>query len=519
MKSKIGFILIVLALGMAACFDDDSTLGTHTIGDIKIGELRDTTIVSFMGNVLALAPEVVTDYDEATLEYAWYLVDNAENTVDNGYRANQIAETKELSYEVNLASGDYTVIFEVTATENNYTQTASMSLHTATSFSEGYYILKETADGNTDVDVYGINGLSEDVISGLYGEAVQGRPTNIAVTYNQSYIDEETQEMASTNMVSVFTDANKYRGFRTEDMARIFDETTIRFDGLEDGEVPYTSVRATAMNFLLTSEGVYAVNIRDVEPSSGKVGLPATGGSGASKYIIPNSDYYENFYYWNNEAHSLYVTDANALSVMPVDYDKGNVNEANLICLACGFNGNGVDETTGFVLEDQTTGERYLYFEANLGGINIRKLDSDLHISHGEIVAFNGVSGTYIYSVDNNQVFAYNWNEDTEISVSLPDLPSSETITYLSNQYWQEGLFGDPSNNFDDLVIVTQNGNDYKIYLYKTLIGGVPERNQAPEIIEGTGKVKSVRFASSKQIGSFGIFLIGGEPMMFPYGD
>lgn len=510
---------MAFALGLSACFDDDSTLGTQYISEIEIGELRDTTMVSFMGNVLALNPEVKTDYDESTLSYAWYLYDNTESDAESGYKENKIADTKELAYEVNLASGDYTVVFEVTASENNYTRTASLELHTVTSFSEGYYILKETADGNTDVDVYGINGLSEDVIAGLYGEPVQGRPTNISVIYDQCYIDNETQEMASTNMVNVFTDANKYQGFRTEDMARIFDETTVRFDGLLADEVPYTYVRTSMMNFFLTSEGVYAVNIGDVEHSSGKVGMPASGGDGASKFIIPTSDYYDAFYYWNNEMHTLYTTDINAISSLPVDYDRTGVNEANLICLACGFYADGMNETTGFVLEDQTTGERYLYYETNLGGITIQKLDADLNISKSDIIAFNGVSGAYIYSVDGNQVYAYNWEEKEEISVPLPNFSSTETITYLSNQYWQAGMFGDSSRNFDDLVIATQDGNNYKIYLYRTLVGGVPDRNSEPEIITGTGKVKSVRFASSQQLGMMGIFLIGGEPMMFPYGD
>lgn len=519
MKRKIGYIFIALMLGMTACFDDDSSLGTINVSDIEISALKDTTMVSFMGNILAITPEITTTYEESTLSYAWYLFDNAENNSENGYRENKIAETKDLAYEVNLASGDYTVIFEVTATENNYTQTASLSLHTVTSFSEGYYILKETSDGNTDVDVYGINGLSEDVILGLYGEAVQGRPTNISVTYNSSYIDEETQEMASTNMVHVFTDANKYQGFRTEDMAKIFDETTVRFDGLAENEIPYTAVRAYMMNFFLTSEGLYAVNGGDLEPSSGKVGLPSQGGSGASKFIIPTNTMIDAFYYWNDDAHTLYTTDMNAISVLPVDYDRSNVNEANLICLACGFNGNGADETTGFVCEDQTTGERYLYLETNLTGIEIRKLNPNLHIANGEIVAFNGVSGTYIYSVDDNQVFAYNWNEDSEIPVSLPGFSNSETITYLSNQFWHEGLFGDASRNFDDLIVATQNGNDYKIYLYRTLVGGVPDRNEQPIIIEGSGKVKSVRFASSVQLGSFDFFLMPGDPLIFPYGD
>ena len=44
--------------------------------------------------------------------------------------------------------------FEATATANGYAATAEMKLSVSTTFSQGFYILKETADGNTELDVY-----------------------------------------------------------------------------------------------------------------------------------------------------------------------------------------------------------------------------------------------------------------------------------------------------------------------------------------------------------------------------
>ena len=80
---------MVFVFVLSACFDDDSSLGTRYISDIEIEELEDATMVSFMGNVLTRTPEVQTDYDEASLSYAWYLIDNSENTEEDGYRYNK----------------------------------------------------------------------------------------------------------------------------------------------------------------------------------------------------------------------------------------------------------------------------------------------------------------------------------------------------------------------------------------------------------------------------------------------
>lgn len=77
MKKTIFYILMCLALGMAACFDDDSTLGKDFIPEIEIGELKDTAMVSYSGHVLEVTPEVNTRYTEDQLAYAWYIYNSA----------------------------------------------------------------------------------------------------------------------------------------------------------------------------------------------------------------------------------------------------------------------------------------------------------------------------------------------------------------------------------------------------------------------------------------------------------
>ena len=61
MKNLLANILLLFfAASLTSCFDDDSTLGTIDVPDIEIGELRDTIIVSYVGNILHVSPEVTT---------------------------------------------------------------------------------------------------------------------------------------------------------------------------------------------------------------------------------------------------------------------------------------------------------------------------------------------------------------------------------------------------------------------------------------------------------------------------
>ena len=183
-------ILLFTVLGMAACFEDDSTLGTVEVGDIEIAALRDTSIVSYNGNVLHIEPVVTAGYPEEEMNYAWYIHGgqfDEDGDVPGGYRTNCISEEKVLDYEVNLPSGVYNLTFEAMA-DNGYAKTTRMSLTVSTPFSDGFYLLKETADGNTDVvRVYGITGVMvRDGVS--RASALKGLPKGIYIIDGRKYV-------------------------------------------------------------------------------------------------------------------------------------------------------------------------------------------------------------------------------------------------------------------------------------------------------------------------------------------
>ena len=62
----------------------------------------------------------------------------------------------------------------------------------------------------------------------------------------------------------------------------------------------------------------------------------------------------------------------------------------------------------------------------------------------------------------------------------------------VGNQFWDDDTTGTP---FNYLIVGTQSGNTYKLYVYDTN-GGAPV-GQPIKVVQGTGKVRKVRYLNS----------------------
>lgn len=503
MKKTIFYILMCLALGMAACFDDDSTLGKDFIPDIEIGELKDTAMVSYSGHVLEVTPEVNTRYTEDQLAYAWYIYNSAGTTTTgeaaDGYQKEKIGDGKTLRYEVNLPSGAYTLVFEATAVEYGYVRTASMQMSVSTNFSKGFYILKSTEDGKTDLDLATKEGLSEDLMTNMLGAPLEGAPLNMSVVYGQCYIDDATQEMAYDKVLNLFTEKD-YRGFRTEDMAEVHNRQTIFYEPAQDDEVLYGMEQGMMSTFLFTNKGYYGGTpggkdwFGGVTVTTGQHGFPV--GSGGSRFIQQLEGGYDGVAYWNEVQRTLCLADYNAVGTTEIEYElPGNMSPETVNCMACGLNYVGGSETVWFLLKDASA-KRCLLL---LSGSRVKKvvlLDASLHIAQADIVAGNALSATIIYVVHDDKLWAYSWDGNNEYEIPLPGVEGK--LDYVSNQFLNVGLFGTRTENFDALIVGTTQAEKYNLYIFDNMVGGAPQKAVKP--YQGVGRVKSVRYVPSIQV-------------------
>lgn len=516
MKQKfIQYILVGIVCCFSACYNDDSTLGSNYVSNIEISGLVDQSVISYSQNFVNVQPTITTDYPQDQLAYAWYIYADNMSEQENGFRKNRIATTKDLHYEVNIPSGLYHLVFEVTSLSNGFSQTATMNLSVSTAFSKGFYILKATVDGNTDIDLWNEGILSEDILAKKLGAPMNGVPRNLSLVYSGEFINPKLNQTARGNLIHIFTEENEYKGFECESLTEVFNNATLFYAGNINDEKPYIIFRAPNHSVYFSNTGIRtaATAFSGTKYNSGRLGFPIDE-HGTSSYIIPIS-YGQEMVDWSNSEHALRNVNFNFRPSTLVTTTDGSIYPNDLECISAGANITGdVDSptvTTYFLCEQPSTGDRYLFLldgGFTYSGVKIKqiiKLDPSLHIAKDKIVAINRRTATYIYSVsEENKLYAYSWVSNDEREFPLPGIPAGENITYLTIQYFYlSELYGSGTSfNFDDLIVGTQTGNTYKLYFYNTskdMNGGRPI--SAPSrVITGTGKVKAVRFLAATNL-------------------
>ncbi|MDO5525946.1 MAG: PKD-like family lipoprotein [Prevotella sp.] len=530
MKTSIIKLLAFLLLPafVTACYDDDSTLGDMSkVATIEVEEMDNVSIVSYSGNRLKVTPKIDTRLSDAEMDYAWYLVRPAHDTSVTsdfaGFRDEKISDQKELDYEVNLPSGGYIVVFEATDRATGLSAIQKMTVSVSTEFSKGFFILKDMGNGTAEIDLATDGGVMENLISKLTGSAMDGSPVGLSVNYSQCFIDDETNEMDYSTVVNIFTDKD-YAAFRTEDMHRLFTKENIGFEDMS--AVKFNNmVNSMSCLMLLTSEGIHTVGTGGeyTGVNSGKFGFPVE--PGACKFIQPMSGLMNGLVYWNDDKHMLYSIDYNGGQAFPMDYAADGMDILRQKCIGSGYNfigagGFGGDETSYFLTEDNTSGQRFLYLINGAAGMvtDIVKLDNNLHISKAVATAGNALNATIIYCIDGGNLYAFDWNSGSEYAVPLSGIGNGEEICFITNSFFNLGGFSDQSENFNNLIVGTQKGSIYKLYFYDNIVGGVPV-GKPVRTIEGQGKVKSIRYASSLSVSMDDLFMCSYFGMPMPYSD
>lgn len=513
MKKQILSIAItgLLAISLSSCYRDSSSLGDpDSVPTIDIAEMPEQSIVSYKGNHLQITPEIKTVYNDSQLQYTWYLYIDKEHD-EAGFRKNIIGTERNLDYEVNLSSGLYVVCLEVKVKETGLAQYARTNLSVSTEFSDGFYVLKQTEDGNTDIDLSTESGMSTDILQKLTGEHLQGEPVSLAMVYQQNYVNPDKNEMEMTNMLNIFT-TQEYRGYRTEDMRLIFDQKSICYAGEDNDDVYYNMTNAYNIGFMLSKKGISSMAMKGAGSlSTGKFTLPSFEDN-ITKHVQLCSGGQRGIAYWSKDLHGVRNIDMGGVNMSDVSCDSTGVQE----CLASGVNRKSAAvETVWFLTEEPETGKRFLHIiNGKLAQLTeIRELNPELHISKATCVGACGGSAAYIYAVDGGKLYAYGWESDSEVEVPLPGI--TEPVSFVTNQ-WLSLMFGDKHLNYDNLIVGIQNGNNYTLYFYNNLVGGVPTEN-AYRITSGTGKIHSIRRCTPSIISNLVITMGPRSPMpIFP---
>ena len=496
----------LLLAGWTSCVDDTSSLGGGNAPEIIITGMdpeKAVEVNSYTGVNLkdVIHPQVSSNIPEEGLSYAWYLF-NADQSEGN-YRDFLISSEKEPDYEINLKTGSYEVVFEVTSQADGYTQTATATLNASTAFARGFYILKETPGGDTELDLYGSGQYMPNLMEAMLGAPLEGRPYNLCTYYNGEYINPDNNETDCANFIYVFTEDKILRGFRAEDMMEIWTNDNLLYSGtMAADEQPSTFFRTIFSHAYVANKGIYSIMSGDglfFPYSSGRYGYP-TVTVGGSKFVqeAEGGMYYV---FWSDADHKLYSTDYNVMTSEEVTLKDATgvpVPDAypdDLECIASGKNYLAGTSTLFFLCQQPSTGDRYLFLLHGSSSISqIVRLDPSSHLARATSVSANGLTAAYIYCIDGGRLCVYGLNDGREQEVDLPGIPAGEAVTFVSNQ-WLNLAYVSEDYNFDDLIVGTQSGETYKLYFYESdrVSSGVPVEEPS-FTVTGTGKVKSIRF-------------------------
>ncbi len=498
LNKKLIVLLLGAGLTLTSCFEDDSKEG-QPISDITIADFDQSTytIVSYTGQKLEIDPSIETGYPESDLEYLWTIVPvQSSSSLTEYEQPTEISTEKNLSYEVKLAADTYTICLKVSAKSNGYAVTKTAKLIATTQFSQGFYILKETTDGNSDLDLLLKDGtFSENLLAQSQEEgAMKGAPVNLTIAYSHNYINTETNKISGANLICVATDQRKISAFRSTDLKEIYNQDNMFYGTFGDDEIPYGIQTGMFDTHYFSNKGVCSVimNAFNGKYYSGKYGTSPVE-TGGSTYIVYND---MNTCYWDQDGHNFYQVDYNGGITLITESDGTELKLSNYDCVGAGSN---TYAGALFILQDKTTKERVVYeLDAYSATFTAKyAVDSSKHIAKSDIVRVNAQQGYYIYSVDDNKLYGYDWTSGDEKEMALQGIGNGETINYVSNQYIAPGKFGSMSDEFDYLVIGTKSGsNEYHLYFYN-MVGGQPD-GQPILKASGTGRVNNVRFITPK---------------------
>lgn len=483
-RNYILLLCLCLMVGLSGCFEDNSTVATEAnrAHEIKVEGLpQDTSAVAF-NSVLELTP-VVEGFADDELLFNWYIYGGQFGEKAN-YRKNKIWEGKKLAYPVELKIGNYSVICEATHKETGYFGLVEFSLDVTSAFSNGFYALKETAEGNSELDFYNYQEKTtrNDLLTQQFGAPLSGKPRSMNAVYKKVYMDPETAASTCATGMFVAYGKNNFAVYNTIDMSLMFDRSSLFYAMMEEDEIPYAMATGYTNNYYFSNKGICYEGLGggyfSSEYATGRLAYPE--GSGGSTFVQAYNG--RELSYWSESEHCLMCTDgyeieyADGYAGVRIPFEKAQA-------VATGWNWNSGDNAVWYLFDVKEDG-RYLVFLQKGTIAEVRRLDDGLSLASATVIAGKGLKGSFIYSVKDNQLYRYSMKEKVETALSVTSLPAG-TITYMANLFCGAA--------FDYLVIGVQNGGKYTVAMYE-MQGGQPF-GEPKHTFEGTGSLKKICYA------------------------
>ena len=491
-------IIAIIFLSCFSCMEDKGNYNYKEIDQIEFDVDNMETkysMVSFK-DTLEIKPVFKNVKDNSDLEFVWTIFPEVDLDEESFDVVDTISTTGELKYAVELPKGNYNIHFKVFDKGYGDLMTSmKFTLVVSTEFSEGFYVMKETADGNTDLDLYTSKDRKlENLISKSTGLSMTGKPVSFGLYPTFSYLDNESGDILVNDFLMPVTEGD-FAMMRIEDMKKIRSLSDMFYEG-DPGEKPlffypgaYYYGCVTEMNHYNNYQAA-AWGIK----SSGNFGLADEIPNDDKGYIFHKSAFIGinwSLYFDYKNGRFVYCNFNAGLSVPKDTEDKFKCSQIEDELVFLGADKSGKN---GYAIFEEKTGAgRKMYYLSDLAGKNpvdtVFPIASELKISTANMFLSSKNSEKMLYFVSENKIYNYSSITETESELVFEDLPSDEEITALENLFFDAS---DEEKSFDYLVVSTYKDGFYSVYFYNTL-GGKPLGKPA-KVLEGEGRAAKIQY-------------------------
>ncbi|WP_321285432.1 PKD-like family lipoprotein [uncultured Sunxiuqinia sp.] len=515
-----GFVLLLAV----SCTEDPEYVKPLPDVEINLGEIKD---LYYYNEVLSLSPTITSgNQSEEDFTYHWSLI-NGDNSID-------LSNEHDLSITLNTL-GAHILYYEVTNNKTSLTSYATATIMVESVTNQGWYVLKETQNGNTDLDGFypGVDLPEYNVIEKWLGAPLAGEPKGLVFSPSYKWKPDSASQYSSTACIIPFSEDGGmvYNVNTALPLATLNDMFFLQPDqanrkissvmGNSDKILLSMGQRAYSMNsgnpaFFPGIEGDYELskyytvgsfgNTLAFDKKNKSFVMFSEAGYGTSDTIGYFKDVYGEF----NNGVEISVTHMNGDVVFlentvsgsgysSVVYayalfqEEGEQNDLSLL---------GLDYDTfvkGLYYYYPTPGDWSDYTVVVAGEYNPINFQRSLPAStYGELTSARhyvmNKTTPILYFEKDNKIGLYNISTEAYNPSFITDIPTGEEVTfmkYINCSY----LPSDP--DFQGLVVATYQSanNTYHIYRYK--LEGLSTVSREEVVLSGTGKVNKVMYVSA----------------------
>lgn len=484
MKKNIIIALLLISSILTSCFEDKGNYDYVDMGEIRIiGLEKSYRRTSFKDNIV-VPITVESTVGGENFKYMWGVHSEGSGTYQ---KIDTISHEKNLHYPVTLKPGNYTLFLKVTNTDNNLIAYQRAPLEVVTEFSDGWYVLKDS-DNQTDIDMY-INEEQkmENIIRKSTGHSLAGEAKSLGFhpeyawnVYGETIIKNDKQKM----IIPIST--NDCGMFKVDDMSLIYDFNDMFYTPTSNKPI-FATGGPTWLN-LYTSSSVHFINTMSIAALN-KFGNPlALDGTtncemDFHKSVMSNRsgvlmfDKIGSRFLCMNSSGGLRSLGDKGLNGVPAAMPAKDMNSDLLVMKPLNILTN--KGTVHALMRKRDRDGLYL-LDMNVTSLMMAfynpiekstTLASSLLINKATIFGFN-YDVPYIYFVsDKNVLNAFDCGTKKEL-LNLKTFAAGENITFIKNLIRNENP--DPDGiNFNYLVIGTQIGENYNIYVFNHQGGAI----------------------------------------------